>query len=444
MCARSTSISRTSRAEHEIRLPVTAAGQEDLLRRLAPQVLGAVVRRYGNFDLAEDATQEALLAASLQWPKDGLPDNPRAWLIRVASRRLTDLLRAEQARRQREATVARWALTEAGGSRPDQLTAGGNDDTLVLLLLCCHPSLPAASQIALTLRAVGGLSTTEIARALLGSEEAVTRRITRAKKAIKDSGLPFALPSPDELEGRLTTVLRVLYLIFNEGYASTGGATLVRVDLAHEAIRLTRAVHAARPGDSEVAGLLALMLLVHARHRARTGPDGSLVPMAEQDRSLWDASAIDEGVALITAALRRGPVGPYQLQAAIAAVHDEAEDQEATDWRQIAALYGVLLRLDDNPVVALNHAVAVSMVAGPRAGLELVQRLAADTRINADRRYHAVRGHLLEMAGDLTAALEAYREAARAATNLQQERYLNQQAGRLQAGRKETSEPPVP
>ena len=413
---------------------MTEAESEDLLRRLAPQVLGAVVRRYGNFDLAEDATQEALLAASVQWPKDGRPDNPRAWLIRVASRRLTDLLRSEQARRQREDTVARWALTEPGAPRPDQPPAGDDGDTLVLLLLCCHPSLPAASQIALTLRAVGGLSTAEIARALLGSEQGVTRRITRAKKAIKDSGLPFELPSPGELDGRLSAVLRVLYLIFNEGYASTAGTALIRVDLAQEAIRLARTVYAARPGDSEVAGLLALMLLTHARHRARTGPDGSPIPMAEQDRSLWDRNAIDEGVALVTAALPRGPVGPYQLQAAIAAVHDEAENSAATDWRQIAALYGVLLRLDDNPVVALNHAVAVSMVAGPRAGLELVQRLEADTRINADRRYHAVRGHLLEMAGDLPAALGAYRAAARAATNLQQERYLNRQVDRLQAG----------
>jgi RNA polymerase sigma factor (sigma-70 family) len=411
---------------------VTAAETEDLLRRLTPQVLGAVVRRYGNFDLAEDATQEALLAASVQWPQDGLPGDPKAWLITVASRRLTDLLRSEQARRQREDTVARWALPEPSASRPDQHPAGDTDDTLVLLL-CCHPSLSAASQIALTLRAVGGLSTAEIARALLGSEQTVARRITRAKKTIKDSGVPFGLPSGGELDGRLNAVLRVLYLIFNEGYAGTAGTALIRVDLAQEAIRLARALHAARPGDSEVAGLLALMLLIHARHRARTAPDGSLVPMAEQDRGQWDRDAIDEGTALITAALPRGPVGPYQLQAAIAAVHDEAQSPEATDWRQITALYGVLLRVDDNPVVALNHAVAVSMVDGPRAGLELVQRLAADARINGDRRFHAVRGHLLEMAGDPAAALEAYRLAARAATNLQQQRYLNQQINRLQA-----------
>jgi RNA polymerase sigma factor (sigma-70 family) len=418
---------------------VTTAGIEGLLRRLAPQVLGAVARRYGHFDLAEDATQEAMAAAAAQWRREGLPENPRAWLITVASRRLTDLLRSERARREREDTAARWALAERGAPRPDERwsdehRAGDADDTLLLLLLCCHPSLPAASQIALTLRAVGGLSTAEVARALLGSEQAVTRRITRAKQAIRDSGVPFALPAPGELGGRLDAVLRVLYLIFNEGYASTAGTALNRGDLSQEAIRLTRTLHAALPGDSEVAGLLALMLLIHARHRARTAPDGSLVPMAEQDRGLWDKDAIDEGIALVTAALPRGPTGPYQLQAAIAALHDEAHSPEATDWRQIAALYGVLLRLDDSPVVALNHAVAVSMVAGPRVGLELVQRLGADARINADRRFHAVRGHLLEMAGDPAGALEAYQAAARAATNLQQQRYLQQQVTRLQAG----------
>jgi RNA polymerase sigma factor (sigma-70 family) len=395
---------------------VTEGGIEDLLRRLTPQ----------------DATQEALVAAALRWPQDGLPENPRGWLITVASRRLTDLLRSEQARRRREDTVVGWALTQRSVLAADERRPGDVDDTLVLLFLCCHPSLSVASQIALTLRAVGGLSATEIARALLVSEQTVTRRITRAKQSIKESGVPFALPDADELEGRLDAVLRVLYLIFNEGYASTTGTTLVRVDLAEEAIRFARALYAALTDDSEVAALLALMLLVHARHRARTASDGSLVPMAEQDRSLWDPDAIKEGIALVTAALARGPIGPYQLQAAIAAVHDEAANPEETDWPQIVALYGVLLRLDDNPVVALNHAVAVSMVSGPQAGLELVQRLGSDSRVNADRRFHAVRGHLLEMTGDRGGAIEAYRAAARAATNLQQQRYLNQQITRLQ------------
>jgi RNA polymerase sigma factor (sigma-70 family) len=414
-------------------LVLPASGLGDLLRPLAPQVLGAVVRRYGHFDLAEDATQEALLAASIQWPRDGLPENPKAWLISVASRRLTDMLRSEQARRRREDAVAEWALTERGAAQVGERQAGEADDTLVLLFMCCHPSLSTASQIALTLRAVGGLSAAEIARALLGSEQTVTRRITRAKQSIKDSGTPFALPGLDDLPTRLQAVLRILYLIFNEGYAATAGTALMRVDLADEAIRLARALHAGLPDDTEVSGLLALMLLVHARHRARTSADGSLIPMAEQDRSRWDRGLITEGTALLTAALPRGPTGPYQLQAAIAAVHDEAVSAEATDWPQIAALYEVLLRLDDNPVVALNHAVAVSMIAGPRAGLELVDGLDADPRINADRRFHAVRAHLLEMAGDDAAALEAYRAAAQAATNLQQLRYLNEQIGRLAA-----------
>ena len=301
---------------------MVSAEVEDLLRRLTPQVLGAVVRRYGHFDLAEDATQEALLAATTQWPRDGVPHDPRAWLVTVAARRLTDLLRAEQARRRREETAARWALTGTGEPGAGQDRPADGDDTLVLLFMCCHPSLSAASQIALTLRAVGGLSVTEIARALLASEQTVARRISRAKQSIRDSGVPFTLPAGDA--GRLDAVLRVLYLIFNEGYASTAGTQLLRADLSDEAIRLTRILHAIRPGDSEVDGLLALMLLVHARRRARTGPDGSLIPMAEQDRSRWDRTAIEEGIALVTAALPRGATGPYQLQAAIAALHDEA------------------------------------------------------------------------------------------------------------------------
>ena len=402
---------------------------EDLLRRLTPQVLGAVVRRFGHFDLAEDATQEALVAAAAQWPRDGLPRDPRAWLITVASRRLTDLLRAEQARRRREEKLAQWAVTEIGVQQADAGDASGADDTLVLLFMCCHPSLPPASQIALTLRAVGGLSVTEIARALVTSEQTVTRRITRAKRSIKDSGVPFALPSAGA--GRLDSVLRVLYLIFNEGYASTAGTQLLRADLADEAIRLARILHAILADDSEVSGLLALMLLVHARHRARTGPDGALIPMAEQDRARWDRAAIEEGVALITAALPRGPTGPYQLQAAIAAVHDEASSAQTTDWAQITALYEVLLRVDDSPVVALNHAVAVSMVSGPGPGLELLRRLESDTRMTGNRRFHAVRAHLLERHGDPVAALAAYQAAARHATNAQQRRYLSQQIARL-------------
>jgi predicted RNA polymerase sigma factor len=368
--------------------------------------------------------QEALLAAATQWPRDGLPDSQRGWLVTVASRRLTDLLRGEQARRRREDTVAQWALTEQAPDPPP-----ASDDTLVLLFMCCHPSLSPASQIALTLRAVGGLSTAEIARAFLVPEPTMTRRITRSKQAIKDSGVPFALPL-DRTE-RLGAVLHVLYLIFNEGYATTSGPHLQRTELSAEAIRLARLVHRLLPGDGEVGGLLALMLLTDARRPARTGPGGELVPMAEQDRSRWDARRIAEGVALITAALPRGTPGPYQLQAAIAAVHDEAPSAEATDWPQITALYELLLRISDNPVVRLNHAVAVAMAGGARAGLDLLEGLAADERIAGDHRLHAVRAHLLEMDGDRTAARASYERAARAATSLPQQRYLHARAARL-------------
>jgi RNA polymerase sigma factor (sigma-70 family) len=418
---------------------VPGSGAEDLLRQLAPQVLGAVVRRYGHFDTAEDAVQEALLAAATQWPKEGIPGNPRGWLITVASRRLTDLLRSEQARQRREDAVARWALPGQWlAPAADEAAAGGtaaeSDDTLILVFLCCHPALSPTSQIALTLRAVGGLATAEIARAFLVPEAAMTRRISRAKQRIKDSGIPFRMPPGKERGERLGVVLHVLYLIFNEGYASTSGPSLHRSELSAEAIRLARMMHRLLPGDGEVAGLLALMLLTDARRPARTGPDGSLIPMAEQDRSRWNASDIAEGVALVSDALPRGPTGPYQLQAAIAAVHDEAPSAEATDWAQILALYELLMQISDNPVVALNHTVAVAMVHGPRAGLDLLGRLEADQRIAGGHRFHAVRGHLLELAGDLAAARESYQTAAIRATNLPQQRYLNARAARLPGG----------
>ncbi|HET6987876.1 MAG TPA: DUF6596 domain-containing protein [Kribbella sp.] len=394
---------------------------EDLLRELAPQVLGALVRRYGHFDIAEDAVQEALLAAAQQWPDEGMPDSPRGWLITVASRRLTDLLRREQARQRREDRVAQWSL-------PGEPVAD-TDDTLVLLFMCCHPSLSPASQIALTLRAVGGLSTPEIARAFLVPEATMTRRITRAKTSVKDSGARFTLPA--DRDERLGAVLKVVYLIFNEGYASTTGPSLQRVELSAEGIRLARMLHRLLPGDSEVAGLLALMLLTDARRPARTGPLGELVPMAEQDRSLWIAEQIQEGVELITAALPRGPVGPYQLQAAIAAVHDEAPSAEQTDWAQILALYEVLLQLTDNPMVALNHVVAVAMARGADDGLKLLASIEDDERIAKDHRLSAVRAHLLEMSGDAAGARAAYQEAASRTTSLPQQRYLHARASRL-------------
>jgi RNA polymerase sigma factor (sigma-70 family) len=393
---------------------------EDLLRQLAPQVLGAVVRHYGHFDTAEDATQEALIAATTQWPEAGIPDSPKAWLIRVAGRRLTDLLRSEQARTRREAVAFSERDTEAAHGA-DQ------DDSLILLFMCCHRALTPAAQIALTLRAVGGLTTAQIARAFLVPEDTMTRRITRAKQRVKDSGIPFAMPGPEDREQRLAAVLHVLYLIFTEGYAD-----LRRGDLAAEAIRLGRMVHRALPDDGEVTGLLALMLLSDARRAARTSPDGELIPMAEQDRTRWNSAHITEGVALITSALPQGPPGPYQLQAAIAAIHDEAPTAEATDWPQIVALYELLMRISaDNPVVKLNHAVAVAMAESPAAGLALLGTLEADRRVCSGHRFFAVRAHLLEMAGEPAEAREAYRTAARRATSLPQQRYLNARAGAL-------------
>lgn len=404
---------------------------EDLLRRLAPQVLGAVVRRYGNFDTAEDAVQEALLAAALQWPAEGIPANPLAWLITVAARRLTDLLRSAQARRRREDTAAQWVLPDQWLAPAADRPAADSDDTLILLFLCCHPSLSASSQIALTLRAVGGLSTAEIARAFLVPEATMTRRISRAKQSVKDSRIPFGMPPGAERTERLGAVLHVLYLIFNEGYASTSGPSLHRSELSTEAIRLARMVHRLLPDDGEVTGLLALMVLTDARRPARTGPDGGLIPMAEQDRSRWNAGQIAEGVRLITGALPRGATGPYQLQAAIAALHDEASSVDATDWPQIVALYGLLMKITDNPMVALNHAVAVAMARGAPEGLELLGELATDQRIAEDHRLHAVRAHLLELTGDPVAARASYEAAARRTGNLQQQRYLHGRAARL-------------
>ena len=404
---------------------------QDLLRDLAPRVLGALVRRYGHFDIAEDATQEALIAAATTWSEESLPDNPLGWLITVASRRLTDLLRSEQARQRRQDTVAQWILPAERVAPAADHGVADADDTLILLFMCCHPSLSPASQIALTLRAVGGLSTMEIARAFLVSEGSMTRRITRAKQSVKDSGAVFRMPSVSEFADRLAVVLHVLYLIFNEGYSATSGANLYRTDLSFEAIRLCRILHRLLPDDAEVAGLLALMLLTDARRDARAGPMGELIPMAEQNRSLWNAAFVKEGVELVTGALQRRKPGPYQIQAAIAALHDEAPSFEATDWPQIVALYEVLLQNSSNPMLELNHAVAVAMARGPRAGLQLLDNLQSDGTLRADHRLHSVLAHLHEMAGDLAQAADGYVAAAERAPNLAQQRYLNEQAARL-------------
>jgi len=410
----------------------TYAGVEDQLRRLTPQVLGALVRRYGHFDLCEDAVQEALLAAAIQWPEQGVPESPRGWLITVSSRRLTDELRSEQARRRREDTAATQVpADESVAPAPDEEHLPDRDDTLTLLFLCCHPALSPASQIALTLRAVGGLTTAQIASAFLVPEATMAQRISRAKQSIKTSGIPFRLPPERERPERLGVVLHVLYLIFNEGYTATSGPDLQRSELTGEAIRLTREVRRLLPDDGEVAGLLALMLLTDARRGARTRPDGALIPLAEQDRERWHAQSIREGLTLVTDALARAPIGPYQLQAAIAAVHAEATRAEDTDWAQILALYELLERLSPNPMVTLNHAVALSMVRGPQAGLDLLGTLDADDRLAGHHRLDAVRGHLLEMAGDHAAARSSYVIAARHTTSLPERRYLEGRAARL-------------
>ncbi|WP_067180192.1 RNA polymerase sigma factor [Microtetraspora niveoalba] len=409
---------------------MSTSAVDDLLRELAPQVVGLLTRRFGDFDAADDAVQEAMLDALDQWPARGVPDNPRGWLIQVAHRRMADQVRNEQARRRREELVAAQEPPERRTAPPaeDALEAD-RDDTLIMLFLCCHPALTPASAIALTLRSVGGLTTAEIARAFMVPEATMAQRISRAKQRIKASGVPFRMPAAGERAARLGSVLHVLYLIFNEGYASSAGPGLHRIELSQEAIRLTRVAHRLLPDDCEVAGLLALMLLTDARRPARTDASGTPIPLADQDRSLWDGRAVAEGVALITRTLARGSVGPYQLQAAIAALHDEAATAEETDWPQILALYGLLERMSDNPLVSLNRAVAAAMAHGPATGLRMLKAL--DGRLSGNHRFHAARAHLLEMAGDHAAAIEDYRAAASRTTSIPERDYLTTRAAGL-------------
>lgn len=402
---------------------ISSPDAEDLLRALAPQVLGVLMRRSGDFDAAEDAVQEALVAAVLHWPHDGIPENPRGWLIQAAVRKMTDHVRSEVARRRREGLAA--ASDQPGGD------VAGADDTLILLFMCCHPSLTPASAIALTLRAVGGLTTNEIANAFLVPEATMAQRISRAKRTVTASEVRFQMPGPDERAQRLPSVLHVLYLIFNEGYTCTTGENLHRSELSGEAIRLTRVVHGVLPENGEVAGLLALMLLTDARRSARTGSGGRLIPLAEQDRTMWDRELITEGDALITSALGTGSIGEYQLQAAIAALHDDAARAEDTDWPQILAFYGLLERMSGNPMVALNRAVAAAMVHGPAAGLTLLEAL--DEPLGGHYRLDAVRAHLFDMAGEVDAALAHYRAAASRTTSIPEQHYLATQAARLAA-----------
>jgi RNA polymerase sigma factor (sigma-70 family) len=409
---------------------VTTVGLEQVWRRCAPDVLAAVVRCYGDFDAAEDAVQEALLAAARQWPTDGLPDNPRGWLITVASRRLVDHWRSERARAGREQLVARRTPAEEllapAADVPDECQ---RDDSLtLLLLLCCHPALTRPSQVALTLRAVAGLSTGQIARAFLVPEATMAQRIGRAKNRLRQVGAWFSVPAAEQLPDRVAAAAQVLYLVFTEGHTSTTGGGLYDMSLADEAIRLTRQLHECVPQADEVAGLLALMLLTDARRAARARPDGSLVPLAEQDRTLWDQTRIREGIRLVERALPTGPVGAFQLQAAIAAVHAEASRADDTDWTQIEALYRMLRDLAPGPVVTLNHALAVAMVDGPTAGLDMLGPLLQDRQLRRHHRLHAVRGHLLEMDGRVEEARAAYAIAARLATSIPEQRYLNTKA----------------
>jgi predicted RNA polymerase sigma factor len=394
---------------------------EDLLRELAPQVLGVLVRRYGDFDAAEDAVQESLLAAAVHWPRDGVPEKPRGWLIQTAERKVIDQRRSDRSRRDRESMAV---LQEAPAGEVSE-----QDDTLIVLFMCCHPALTAASAIALTLRAVGGLTTAEIANAFLVGEPTMAQRISRAKQSVKASGVPFRMPTPEEQTARVRLVLHVLYLIFNEGYASSTGRELHRTELSAEAIRLTRMVQRMLPDDGEIMGLLALMLLIDARRPARTSTAGELITLAEQDRMLWDRALIAEGVALVNRAMAKGAVGEYQLQAAIAAVHDQSPHADDTDWPQILALYGLLEQMTGNPVVTLNRAVAAAMAHGPHAGLAVLDSI--DERLAGHYRLDAVRAHLLEMVGDTKAALAHYRAAAARTTSLPEQRYLAMQAARL-------------
>ncbi|MEV7663291.1 DUF6596 domain-containing protein [Paenarthrobacter sp. NPDC089316] len=393
---------------------------EDLLRTLAPQVLGVLARKHGQFDACEDAVQEALLEAALQWPS-GLPREPKAWLLAVANRRLVDFWRSENARRAREERVT--AMDPRGTSAPEA------DDTLTLMFLCCHPALSAPSQLALTLRAVGGLTTAEIASAFLVPEATMGQRISRAKQGIQKAGATFSMPPPSERKARLGVVLHVLYLIFNEGYAASSGPSLQREELTTEAIRLARLLVGAVPSELEATGLLALMLLTDSRRAARATADGTPVPLAEQDRSLWNRGQIEEGIALLSSVLGRGAAGPYQLQAAIAAVHAEADSDAETDWPQILALYTVLEAVAPSPVVTLNRAVAVAMVDGPAAGLELLAGL--DDVLVRSHRLDAVRGHLYEMAGSFPEARAAFLAAARKTQSLQERWYLLGKVARL-------------
>ncbi|MBM9836860.1 RNA polymerase sigma factor [Rhodococcus hoagii] len=379
---------------------------EAVFREERGRLLAALVSRFGDLDLAEEATSEAIEAALRRWPVDGVPSKPGAWLLTTARRRAVDRLRRDQvlAVLQVEADRADPApAADVGGELPDE--------RLQLFFTCAHPALPAEDRTALTLRCLAGLTTSEVARAFLVPTATMAKRITRAKKRIHDLRIPFRVPDADELPQRLPGVLQVLYAIFTEGYAASTGPRLQRLDVAEEAIRLTRVLHRLLPGEREIAGLLALMLLVHARRGARTGPGGEMVLLEDQDRAVWDRPLIEEGSALVLVSLTGGPPGAYGVQAAIAALHDEAPDVASTDWPQIVALYDVLLRLVPSPVVAMSRAVAVAMRDGPAAGLALLDELSEEPQLRAHHPYVAARAELLARLGRREEAAAEYRRA---------------------------------
>ena len=387
-----------------------------ILREVAPAVLRALIRRYHDFDSCEDAVQEALIVAYQEWPNGRIPDNPYGWMLTVASRRLIEIWRNDSSRRRREEALAAGAAAQ-GTSVSDV------DDTLELLFLCCHPALNTSAQVALTLRALGGLTTSEIATAFLVPEATMGQRISRAKQRIRVDGSRFEASPEAHLE-RMPAVLHVLYLIFAEGHTASSGDQIHRVDLTREAIRLARQLSRLLPNDGEVTGLLALMLLTEARSAARSPDGSSLIPLADQNRSLWDTPAIAEATALLAQALSRARLGPYQVQAAIAAIHDHAADAQDTDWDEILELYDLLMVLAPGPAVALNRIVAVAMTRGPESGLRGLVSVEDEFELTDMHRLNAVRAHLQEMAGDLHAAQESYRAAARRTSSRPEQRYL--------------------
>ncbi|MFE6864815.1 RNA polymerase sigma factor [Nocardia sp. NPDC057668] len=406
----------------------------DVWRRESPHVLAALLRRHGDLGHCEDAAQEAAEAATVQWDRDGVPTDPRGWLITVASRRLIDRVRADRSRAGREEAVAAAQPRDAHTApAADRAPIGDSDDTLRMLVLCCHPSLSRPSQVALTLHAVCGLGTAEIAAAYLVPTRTMTQRLTRARSTLRSAGAVFELPSRADLPARIAAVLDVCHLLFTEGHTRSTGSALVDWSLTAEAMRLTRQLHCAIPDHDEIAGALALMLLTDARTATRTEA-GELVPLADQDRSRWDRDLIAEGVAILERVLPRGHIGRFQLQAAIAAVHAESPTWQDTDWPQISILYAMLDRVAPGPFVTLNRAVAVGMERGPAHGLALLAPLLDNPSMRRHHRTHAVRAHLLEMLGDRAAAIESYRRAAQLATSVPEQRYLNDRARRLADG----------